>query len=212
MKCVHGERNGILRGENYFCNAACQHFSIRSISRRPTLRHHSLLRQRPHHALKGYQSHSICRKRSQKAGHETPPIASPSTFSVHSFSCVSPPRKPAFRAERVRHDSLLHDIARVRCDPEDLCGETTGPEVDGWGRQVGVVLEGACEDIIGAPPEAEEGAEEEGRAEPVEDAANAVVFELWNGVSGRARGLLGVLAVFLRQSMGPLYNRLLFSA
>ena len=41
-----------------------------------------------------------------------------------------------------------------------------------------MVLKGACEDVVGAPPEAEEGAEEEGCAEAVVDAPDTMTAEL----------------------------------
>lgn len=42
-------------------------------------------------------------------------------------------------------------------------------------------LEGAGEEVVGSPPEAEEGAEEEGGEEAVVDAADAVAFVLRGG-------------------------------
>lgn len=142
------------------------------------------LRQSPHHSLKSHQRHCIRRKRPQKARHETSPVASPPCLPIHRLRCISPSREPAVSPKRVRHDSLFDNVARIRGDPEDLCGETASPEVDGGSGEAGVVLEGAGEDVVGAPPETEESSEEEGRAEAVVDAADAVVLELHGLVRG----------------------------
>lgn len=138
----------------------------------------SSLRQRPHHALKRHERHRIRRKSPQKARHETPPIPLPSRLSIHRLRRVSPPREPAASAKWVRHDSLFDNVARIGCDPKDLCGEAARPEVDGWWGQVGVVLEVAGKDIVAAPPETEEGAEEERCAQAVVDAAHAMAVIL----------------------------------
>jgi len=61
--------------------------------------------------------------------------------------------------ERVRHDALLDHVGGVCGEPEELGREAAGPEVDGGRGEGGVGLEGAREEVVGAPPEEEEGAE-----------------------------------------------------
>lgn len=140
-----------------------------------------LLRQRPHHRLKRHQRHCIRRKRPQKTRHKPPPVPPPPLLPVHRPRRIPPPREPPFRAQRIGHDALLDDVAGVGCDPKDLRGEAAGPEVDSGGGEGGVGIEEPGEGVVGAPPEAEEGAKEEGSAEAVPDAAEAVAFVLGRG-------------------------------
>lgn len=70
-------------------------------------------------------------------------------------------------SQRIRHDPLLDDVGGIARQPEDLRGEAASPEVDGWGGEGGVVGEVLGEDVVGAPPEEEEAAEDESRAETV---------------------------------------------
>ena len=78
---------------------------------------------------------------------------------------------------------MFYDVGGVGGEPEDLGGETTGPEVDGGGGEGGGGGEEAGEDVVGAPPEEEEGAEDEGCGEAVVEACDAVGAELERSAS-----------------------------
>lgn len=94
--------------------------------------------QPPHHPLKGHQRHGIRRECPQEAGHEPPPVPSPTSLLVYNHCCVLPQAEAPlavaqFAAHWVCHETLLDHVGWVRGDPEDLGGNTTGPEVDGRG-------------------------------------------------------------------------------
>ena len=78
---------------------------------------------------------------------------------------------------------MLYDVGGVGGEPEDLGGETAGPEVYVGGGEGGGGGEEAGEDVVGAPPEEEEGAEDEGCGEAVVEACDAVGAELEGGAS-----------------------------
>ena len=78
-------------------------------------------------------------------------------------------------AQRVRHDALLDEVARVARQPEDLGAQAAGPEVDGRGAHARVVAHPSRDDVVAAPPAEEEGPEEERGRQPVPDAPHAVV-------------------------------------
>nr|POE80869.1 hypothetical protein CFP56_56942 [Quercus suber] len=133
--------------------------------------------QGPHHALKRDQRHRVRRERAQETRREPPPIPPQPVLAIHGDGGVAPARIAAVRAQRVRHDALLDDVAGVAGDPEDLGAEAAGPEVDGGGAEGGVVLQRAGEDVVGAPPEEEEGAEEQRRRQAVPEPAHPVLPE-----------------------------------
>ena len=78
---------------------------------------------------------------------------------------------------------MLYDVGGVGGEPEDLGGKTTSPEVDGGSREVGRGGEEPGEDVIGAPPKEEEGAEDERCEESVVEAYDAVGAELKSSAS-----------------------------
>lgn len=126
-----------------------------------------LPRQRSHHPLESHQRHRVRGKRPQETRHEAPPVAPDAVTFPDRPGRVAPPREQTLPvaealAEGVRHDALLDDVGGVGRDPEDLGGEAAGPEVDGGGGEVGGCGEEAGEEVVGAPPEEEEGAEQKG--------------------------------------------------
>lgn len=137
---------------------------------------HSLLpaplRQRPHDALKRNQGHGIGGKRPQEARQEPSPVRPPPALPPHGDGGVPPAGEPPRAvaqpaAQRVRHDALLDQVARVARQPEDLGAEPARPEVDGGRRQRRVAAQRARQHVVAAPPEEEEAAEEQRRREPV---------------------------------------------
>jgi hypothetical protein len=140
---------------------------------KPNIRVH-LLRQGAHNAFKSHQGHSIRGEGPKKTRHKTPPIPFIPLLLIHSFGGIPPGGEPASLAQRIRHNLLLDDVARVRREPEDLGREATRPEIDGRGGKLSVFLEEGGEEVVAAPPEAEKGAEEEGGRETVVEAAEAV--------------------------------------
>ena len=146
------------------------------------------LRQTPHNALKCQQSHRIRRKCSQKTRQKPPPESPRAILSPYLLCSILPSRKTSFSivqgpTEGVGHYSLLYNVGGVGGEPEDLGGETTGPEVYGGSGEIGGGGEEAGEDVVGAPPEEEEGAEDEGCGEAVVEACDAVGAELESGAS-----------------------------
>ena len=140
--------------------------------------HHRL----PHPAgrRKTHQSHGVRRESPERARREPPPEPPPTAFGVHGPGGVGPAAESAARrVERIRHDALLDDVGGVAGQPVDLGGEAASPEVDGGGGEAGAGLQGAGEEVVGAPPEEEERAEEEGGGQAVVEAGEAVRAELW---------------------------------
>ena len=117
--------------------------------------------QASHDTFECNQGHGVGWKGPQEAWNKASPVPLESVLSVNSLRSVSPARKASIRPQWVGHDALLHHIAWVRCDPEDLRRQSTRPEVDCRRGQICVVLQHSCEDIVRPPPEAEECAEEE---------------------------------------------------
>lgn len=147
------------------------------------------LGQGPHHGFERNQSHSIRRERPKEAWHEAPPVPSPPTLAPYGDRSVLPAAELSLAVIQrtthgIGHDSLLHDIGRVRSEPEALSGDTTGPEIDRRGGQLGVLFEVASQDVIGAPPEEEKRAEEDCRPEAAVEAADAVRANLSMLVGG----------------------------
>lgn len=156
--------------------------------------------QRSHDAFERHQCHGIRRERSQKTRHEASPISPRATLSIHGLRSLPPTLKPRravveLPAHGIRHDALLHDIAGVACEPEDLGAQAAGPEVDGGRGQARALAQQARQDVVGPPPEEEEGAEEERGGEALVDAAQAVGgVDLAHAVDGalvEAVGLVG---------------------
>ena len=137
------------------------------------------LRQAPHHSLECHKRNRIRWKCSQEARQKPPPVSSDAILFVHRHGSLFPTREFPFSivqstTKRISHDPLLHHITRVTRQPEDLCRQASRPEIYRRRTEVAVFLEHACEDIVGAPPEEEEGAEEEGRGQAVVDAWDTV--------------------------------------
>lgn len=153
---------------------------------------HQRSRQAPHNPFKSHQSHGIRRKGPGKARHETPPVPPPAFLPPDIPRRIPPPlvlslavvepccrrRRPRRRAERVRHDALLDHVGRIARQPEDLRAEAAGPEVDGRRAEGRVAGEVGGEQGVGAPPEEEEGAEDQRREEAVVEAGEAMGAEL----------------------------------
>lgn len=158
---------------------------------------------------------TIRRKRPQEAGQEASPEASPATgLDVDGPRSLTPApsslvvlgravAEPA--TQRLSHDALLDDVGRIADDPEDLCGEAPGPEVDCGRRQcllplaplilatkAGLSPHGRChqgrhgrdiqapqparKDIVRDPERTEARAEDErGAQSPVQAASDAMV-------------------------------------
>lgn len=117
--------------------------------------------QPAHDSFKRHQCHGIRRERPQETGDKAPPVSSPSTFLVdHGRSVLpvaeSPLAVAQFTAHGIGHQTLLDDVRRVREDPEDLSGDTSGPEVDHGDGQVGIFVEPDGEEVVGSPPEEKE--------------------------------------------------------
>lgn len=169
-----------------------------------------LLRQRSHHALERDQGNSVCGKGPQEAWQKAPPVRSGPAFSAHSHRGF-PPVAELSAVKVVRHDALLNDVGGVTRDPEYLCADAAGPEIDGGSRELGVSLEKAGEDVVRAPHEEKEGAKQKSGAEAVIEAADSMIFELvLEGVSWcKEKKLSGGLKVphtsLFVQSIGPLY-------
>jgi hypothetical protein len=147
------------------------------------------LGQGTHYPLECNQSHCIRRERPQEAWHKAPPVPSPPTLTPYSNRSILPSAELSLAviqrtAHRVGHKTLFDDVGRVRCEPEALSRDTAGPEIDGGRRQRGVVFEVASEDVVGAPPEEEEGAEEDRCPEAAVEAADAVCAKLHMSVAG----------------------------
>lgn len=128
------------------------------------------LGQGTHHTLECNQSHRIRRECPKEAWHEAPPVPSPPTLTPYGNRSVLPAAELSLavihRATHgVGHKTLLNDVGRVGSEPEALSGDTTGPEIDRRGGQCSVLFEVASQDVIGAPPEEEKGAEEDRRPE-----------------------------------------------
>ena len=136
-----------------------------------------LLRQRSHHALECDQGNSVCGKGPQEAWQKAPPVRSGPAFSAHSHRGF-PPVAELSAVKVVRHDALLDDVGGVTRDPEYLCADAAGPEIDGGSRERGVSLEKAGEDVVRAPHEEKEGAKQKSGAEAVIEAADSMIFEL----------------------------------
>lgn len=118
----------------------------------------SISSKHPHDTFKCHQRHCVCWECSQKARHKAPPITPPSVLSTHRSRSVSPARELSIR-QIIRHDTLLDNIRRVTRQPEDLCRQSSCPEVDGRRRHCSVLLEPPREEVIRSPPAEEEGAE-----------------------------------------------------
>lgn len=124
------------------------------------------LGQGTHHTLERNQSHCIRRECPKEAWHKAPPVPSPPTLTPYGDRSVLPATELALAVIQrtthgVSHKTLLNDIGRVGSEPEALCGDTTGPEIDRRGGQRSVLFEVASQDVIGAPPDEEKGAEED---------------------------------------------------
>lgn len=126
---------------------------------------------------------SVRRKSPQKARQKPSPIPPPPIFPIHRLRRIPPARILPCRTQLIGHELVLHHVRRVAREPKDLRGESAGPEVDCGRGERGVRCEVACEDFVGAPPECEESAEEEGCGEAMEEAAETVMCELEVDVS-----------------------------
>lgn len=125
------------------------------------------LGQGTHYTLKCNQGHCIRRERPEEAWHKAPPVPSPPTLTPHSYGSVLPAPELSLAvvqrtAHRIGHKTLLHNVRRVRSDPEALCRDTASPEINCRGGQRGVLFEVARQDVVRAPPEEEKGTEEDG--------------------------------------------------
>ena len=77
-------------------------------------------------------------------------------------------------AQRIRHDALLDDVARVARHPEDLSAQATSPKIDSGRAQRRLVPQDPREHVVRRPPAEEERPEQQrGRQAPVH-AADAV--------------------------------------
>ena len=117
--------------------------------------------QPTHDSFKSHQSHGIRRERPQKTGDKAPPVSSPPTFLVDRSRSVLPVAESSLAVAQcpthgIGHQTLLDDVGRVRQDPENLGGDTSSPEVDHGGGEVGVLIEPDGEEIVGSPPEEKE--------------------------------------------------------
>jgi len=54
---------------------------------------------------------------------------------------------------------LLDNVGGIAGNPKGLGGEATGPEVDCWYGESGIVGEDRGEDVVGRPPKEEETSE-----------------------------------------------------
>ena len=129
-----------------------------------------MLGQGTHHTLECNQSHRIRRERPKEAWHEAPPVPSPPTLTPYGNRSVLPTAELSLTVIQcsthgVSHETLLNDVGRIGSEPEALGGDTAGPEIDRRGGQCSVLFEVASQDVVGAPPEEEKGAEEDRRTE-----------------------------------------------
>lgn len=139
--------------------------------------------QSPHHALKCNQGHPIRRERPKEAWDKASPVASPPTLPPDSHTGILPaPELPLSvferTAQRVYHETLLHHVRGVRGEPEDLGRDAACPEIDRRRRHLGVVHHVPGENVVGTPPEEEEGSEEDRCPETAVYAADAVCAKL----------------------------------
>lgn len=168
----------------------------------------ALLRRQPtHDTLPDQQRHRIRRERPQETRHEPAPVPPPPGLAIHGPRGVPPAPEPPLpvaqaAAERIRHDALLDEVARVARQPEDLGAQAAGPEVDGGRAERGALPHRPRDDVVAAPPEEEEAAEDERGRQAVEEPPHAVVpVDLGHAVQGPrvepvglARGVLHLQA------------------
>lgn len=137
-------------------------------------------RQGSHDGLKGDQGGGVGGKGAQEGGQKPPPVAPEAGLTPDGGAGIAPSGEAAgavceAAAEGVSHDALLDQVGRVADEPEELCAEAAGPEVDGWDGHSSVGAHPAGQDVVAAPPDEEEAAEEHRRTEPVVEAAAQAV-------------------------------------